>query len=406
MLNHFAAHLHAASLSKTHRARRLVVLGAVACVAGSFITACGGGGSGYSQPNPPPQAARSVYTEGTISGFGSIIVGGVRFDDSGATVVDDDGARHGLDDLKLGMSVSIDSGEVSNGSAVANEVRFSSEIVGPISSVGANSLVVLGQTIVVNGATVFDDSLPGGLAALGAADVVEVYALFDASSGRYIATRVEDKNNAKEYRLRGVVAGLDAGAKTFRIGSETISYANARDLPAGLDNGQTVRVRLQTVAVGGVWQATRVQSGREDTKDHDEAEVKGTITEFTSATQFSVNGLPVDATNAQFRDGTGGVALGAVVEVEGAIRGGVLVAKSVHLEDSEDLDIELHGSVGSLNAQAQTFVLRGVTVDYSAVVTWERGSEANLADGVQLEVEGTLSGDGTRMVASKVKFED
>ena len=42
----------------------------------------------------------------------------------------------------------------------------------------------------------FDDSLAGGFAGLRWARCVEMHALFDASTGHYVATRIEDKASA------------------------------------------------------------------------------------------------------------------------------------------------------------------------------------------------------------------
>ena len=94
-----------------------------------------------------------TYASGPITGFGSIIVNGVRFDDSAAAVSDDDGAAIGRDRLKLGMQVEIESEVVSDdGSgrkARAAHVRFCSEIVGPVEGapdVASGRLTVLGNT--------------------------------------------------------------------------------------------------------------------------------------------------------------------------------------------------------------------------------------------------------------------
>ena len=61
-------------------------------------------------------ATTSTLTEGPITGFGSIIVNGVRFDDSAAAVSDDDDAASGRDRLKLGMQVEVESESVSDAS--------------------------------------------------------------------------------------------------------------------------------------------------------------------------------------------------------------------------------------------------------------------------------------------------
>src|SRR5215468_3895816 len=104
-----------------------------ALVALLLAVACGGGGGGNM---PPPNQA---FTQGTIMGFGSVIVNGVRFDDSAAQVTDDDGQAHDKGDLKLGMNVEIDSSGIdrSSNTAVASHIRFGAAIVGPVSAISA-----------------------------------------------------------------------------------------------------------------------------------------------------------------------------------------------------------------------------------------------------------------------------
>ena len=76
----------------------------------------------------------TTYTQGVITGFGSVIVGGVRFDDSLAAVRDDDGNARNRSELRLGMMVEVDAGSVDRAaaSAQAMQIRWGSEIVGPV----------------------------------------------------------------------------------------------------------------------------------------------------------------------------------------------------------------------------------------------------------------------------------
>ena len=386
----------------------------LSALAVSALVACGGGG-GTDAVTPPP-AAVGAFTSGAITGFGSIIVNGVRFDDSAATVYDDNGERRGRDDLKLGAHVEIEGSSIdrATGTATATVIRYGSELVGPLSSVDvANGrLSLLGQTVEITSTTVFDDSLPGGLAALPAGIVLEVHAQFDAARGVYVATRIEDKASPLAYKLRGSVSELNTVAKTFRIGGASISYANASQVLAGLANGLWVRVELNTTPVGGQWLASSVRGEDHRREDRSEAEVKGRISSFTSVTQFSVDGLPVDASAASFPEGQSGVVAGALVEVEGALVNGVLVARKVSLEDDDDgsddsqEDYELHGSLSGLDSVAKTFMLRGLKVSYAGPVTYRDGSEAGLANGARVEVKGVLSADGTQLVATRISFED
>jgi len=382
------------------------VLAALLLVAG-----CGGGDN--------TTASRQAFTQGTITGFGSIIVNGIRFDESMAQVSDDDGQAHDASELKLGMNVEVESSDIDrvSNSARASHVRFGAAIVGPVSAINTGTtpktLTVLDQIVEISNTTVFDDSLANGLDSIMIDDVIEVHALLDTATGHYLAKRIEADPGATVFKLRGVVADLDSTAKTFRIGGAPINFAGVAnaDLPPNFANDLKVRVRMQTVKNGdGAWVAVSIRSGERRVEDHEEAEVHGTITDFTSLTSFSVNGLPVDASGAAFPDGTAGIEYGAEVEVQGAIVNGVLVATRVELEDHHRNDdrnrCELHGLISGLNTQAKTFVVRGVTVHYnSATTVFQGGTEADLANDRLVEVKGSLSSNGTTVEASLIRFE-
>ena len=384
-----------------------------------FVAACGGGGedppASVAAPAAPAASAEkaTAWTAGPISGFGSVIVNGVRFDDSAAVVSDDSDRTQSRDRLKLGMMVEVDGASVAAGTGRALRIRFGSEIVGPVGAkdATAGTLVVLGQTVVVTDTTVFDDSLAGGFAAIESGRVLEVHALYDASTGRYRATRIEAEDGALAYKLRGLVSGLDTTARTFVLGGQTVSYAGvpAAALPAQLADGMRVRVSLQTAQVNGAWVATSVRSGVRAVEDRSAGHVRGAITALTGTTGFEIDGLKVDTSRAQFPDGRTGIVVGARVEVEGPIVGGVLVAAKVELDDRRASDrhgFELHGTVSSLDTAARTFTLRGVKVDWSGAVNWRDGNAARLADGVRVEVKGVPSADRTRLVATRISFED
>ena len=380
-------------------------------VAGALLTAllvaaCGGGG-GVGTGG----ATASAFTTGPIGGFGSIIVDGVRFDDSSAVIEDDDGNRGSSASLKLGMMCDIDSDTIddSTGRAKARHIRFGSEIIGPVATVDttAGTFTVLDQTVEVRPETVIEASL--GTLADFAGKLVEVHALFQASSGHYIATRIEDATGAAFFKLRGLISALDTSAKTFKIGDALISYANVADadLPAGFADGLRVRVRLQTVQVAGAWVATSIRSGVRKVEDHDDARLRGTVTAFTDATHFEVNGIAVDASAARIDNGP--VTAGARVEVRGTAAASTIAATRVTVllaDDDAIRGIELHGTASALDTTAKTFVLRGITVNYGGTVVFKDGTAAQLADGVQLEVKGVLSADRSTLAAAVIEFEN
>ena len=390
----------------------------VAGLAAAVLVACGGGGADDAAPEGAQAGgtapSASAYAAGPVTGFGSVIVNGVRYDDSAALVQDDDGATSSRDRLKRGWMVEVEAAAVDRaaGTGRALRIRHASELVGPVGAIdtAAGTLTVLGQTVVLSPTTVFDDRLAGGLPALKAGDVVEIHARLDAATGRYLATRVEPQAAATAWRLRGTVANLDTAARTFTIGGATVSYASVATVPPGLANGSVVGVLLSTTAVDGRWQAVALRPAARPLGGVTSAHVRGAVTAFTSTAAFTVNGVAVDASAAQFPDGTDGLRLGTQVEVEGAVVNGVLVARKVELEEhhaGEDRHrFELHGTVGALDTAARSFVLRGVTVTYGAATQWQRGSEADLANGRRVEVRGMPSADRSRLAATRIEFED
>ena len=385
----------------------------VALLAGTsmaaLLVACGGGGG--DTPAVGGATAQS-FSSGPISGLGSIIVNGVRFDDSAARVEDEDGAAHAARELKLGMMVEVQAGSIDDSSARASAslIRFGSELRGPVASIdaAASTLRVLDQTIEVKPTTVFEDGL-AGFGAIGVGQVLEIHAQFNGATDRYVATRIEREDSAAEYRLRGRIAALDTATKTFKIGDAVINYGNlpAANLPT-LTDGQRVRVRLQTAQVNGQWVATAVRSGVRRVDDIADARLRGLVTAFTSAQQFEVQGIPVDAGNASFEPNAAAVRLGALVEVRGRAVDGKIVATRVKLRDERDDDlqrVELHGDVSALDTTAQTFLLRDVKVNYSRVIEWKDGRPADLANGKQLEVKGVWSEDRRVLFALLIEFE-
>jgi hypothetical protein len=331
-------------------------------------------------------------------------------------VLDDDGAARSRGELKLGMTVEVDSGAINNGAsgsaATATRIRFGSEIVGPVTALDRTqgALTVLGQTVKISVETVFDERLAGGLAAVAAGQVLEVYALYDAATGSYKATRIEPRVAALQWHLRGPLVALDTAAKTLRIGAATFSYADASGVPATLALGGVVRLSVGTVPDGANrYVVSAFGEGVREPRDRDEARVKGLVTAFVSSAAFSINGLPIDASAASFPDGTAGLALGARAEAEGSLSGGVLRASQVGIESEDevrDRGFELKGAITSADAAGRTFVLRGVTVSTArADLRLDDGSLADLLPGREVEVKAQLSADRTRLEATRIKFE-
>jgi hypothetical protein len=385
--------------------RRDWLLAALAMLGGCGGVDSGGTGTGTAPP---------TLAVGTITGFGSIIVNGVRYDDSAAAIEDDDGRALTPAQLKLGMQATVQASAIvvnaGVSSATASTIAVRSDILGPVEAIdrALGRLTVLGQSVAVVASTVFDDALAMGLAAVNVGDLLEVHGGFDAAAGRTVATRIERRASATAYKLRGVIGGVSLVDRTLTIGNALVDWSGAA--PANpsttLVPGALIRVVLSPTRSGTAWRATSLAIVTPMLADRDRVEVEGRITAFTSAQRFEVAGLPVDASAASFPDGTVAIVLGAKVEVKGSARGGVIVAQVVEVERDDDASgFELHGTIAAVDPVAQRLVVRGITVAWSAATQFDGGSAADLLVGREVEIRGSLSADGTRLDATLIHVE-
>jgi hypothetical protein len=400
------------------RPTRVSALGA--CVFTALaVMACGGGGSGGMTAGI--DRGGITIAQGPITGFGSVIVNGVRFSTTGATILVN-GAAATEADLAIGQVVRVE-GTVDAGgtTGTARSVSFDDNVTGPIESIDLASgrLVVLGQPVQTGPATSFDDSIvPRSLEGLAVADRIEVSGLV-AADGVINATRIERSAAADDLEVRGTVSGLDAGAQRFDINELEVDYSAAQleDFPAGGPaDGDLVEVH-GTLDVGGTLVASRVE--RKDQTlpgdDDDHADLEGLVTRFVSATDFDVAGQPVTTNTAtEFRKGTAAnLALGVNVEVEGDFDGsGRVVADKIEFRRAADAEIRIDAFVDDVDSSAGTLVVLGVTVRTDAVTRFEDHSEARLkgfaigdlraGDFVELRAYD----DGGTLIATRLERDD
>lgn len=379
---------------------------AVALVLAAVLGAGCGGGVGTG-------GTGGGYAQGTVSGLGSIIVNGVRYDDSTAVVTDVDGTVRSAAALGLGMTVEVESGDIASTGgrleATATAVRYTSEIVGPIAAVDTvtRRLTVLGQTVQIDAGTVFGAPLAGiGSLAVGA--IVELHADLNAASGVYRATRVDARADADTpaWRIRGLIASRNVLTQRLRIGSAEFDYAAVP--PAGVVVGRIARATLQKTAPdSAVWTVTALQTGQRELPEGRDATLNGLVTEIEPQPQFfSVNGQPVSAAGLTLPSG---ITLGARVEVRGRITGGKLRATEVSvlvgLAAAPTTDIELVGRVAAPDAAARTFKLRGVTVSHAAPgLQLTGGGVDDLVAGRAVVVRGAPDAAGSGITARSIEF--
>jgi hypothetical protein len=365
---------------------------------------CGGGVGGE---------GTGSFASGPVTGFGSIIVNDVRYDDSRATLVDDDGGPLPSGSLALGAMVQVSGGAIgsdaTDGSAVATayRVQVTRAVVGPVGSVdaAAGRLVVLGQTVRTTAGTVLDARLAGGLATLKAGDLVEVHGAYDASARAYVATRLALAADDSTWRVRGPVGTVDATGRTVTIGSQTYGFPSSMAADA-LRTGAVVQVQVQSGGSGPLQLKSTPKA--EDTPASGEGtELRGRITLLASATRFAVGNVTVDASTARV---SGVPALGAELRVSGTMQSGVLLAREVRVEAVEGggtASFSLRGPVNSLDMTARRLVVRGTTVSYArSDLVVEKGTLAQLAVGRQVRIDGVLSADRTVLEATRLRFDD
>ena len=343
--------------------------------AAALTAACGGSSGGGASSNTPNVGAvppESAVAFGAISGFGSIIVNGVRYDTSSASFSIDDSPGT-EDDLEVGDVVIIDGTVSSSGTTgTAISVTFNDNVEGPISAIpDATTLIVLGQTVHITADTSFDDSIvPRSIDGLAVTDIVEVSGFVD-SIGDILATRIELKNPGPgdEFEVTGIVEGHVPGAMTFMINALVVNYSAAmldNDFPGGvITDGDLVEAKGLTINGLGEFVATEVDFEDDqlaglagDADDH--AEIEGLITRFGSQDDFDVSGITVDARNAMFEGDVNILGLNVKVEVEGRFNANrVLVADKVDIR--RDSVVEIEGFV-DLDPSAGTVTVLGITI--------------------------------------------
>lgn len=368
-----------------------------------MLSACGGGGGTTSSASTGTTTAAAVYA-GPISGFGSVVVNGVRFSSVGASLRDDDGQTVNLSQLKLGMTVRVN-GDVddSTGQGTASQLEVVHGTRGILTAVNTSTgtLTLLGQTVSTNAATVYQGV--ANLAALTIGQSVEVYGAQQAD-GTLLATLVEVKG-LNALSLSGVVRGLTPSS--FQVGTLTVNYTS--NLVTGtLADGQRVKVKAGTNGlVGNVLTASSVQVLNAsfylgNSIAGTRLKLKGVAEATPVDGLLLVSGTPVNLSAARFEGGAAIVA-GQFVEIKGTWDGSTLQATQVELEGYRESQIggrnELYGAVSSLTGTVA--VVNGVSVDLSQA-RFEHGTLAQVAVGSYVEIKGNMSGN--TLLATKVEL--
>jgi hypothetical protein len=182
------------------------------------------GGTGISTAaNTRGDGIGGTGIRGTITGFGSILVNGLKLDFDHKTTVVADGKPVSLEALRVGQIVQ-GVARAKDGKLSLATLEIQHAVTGPLSAIdyAAQTLTVLGQNVRVNLAG--DAAAIAAFRTLQAGDVVSVSGLRQAD-GTIVATRVDETSHDDRTLLRGVAASVTASS--MRVGDLDVS------LPAG-----------------------------------------------------------------------------------------------------------------------------------------------------------------------------
>ena len=378
------------------------------------LAGCSGGTGGTGATSSSTNAVSiGVMTKG------SIIVNGVHFDDSTATIRIDDRAGTSAE-LQSGMVVKV-RGQINDDrlNGVAQQVEVENEVRGTVQTTNPSavppSFTVINQTALVDDLTVFANFTPtpaspsAAVTALtSGASIVEVHGLRDAT-GNIHASRVELLSaNPLGDELRGIITGFSAS--TFTLNGVNVDFSGATVSPMGaiLANGQPVEVHGSFS--GATFFATRVD--REDLEDvqfehaaGEEFEIEGQVNGCGAANpcmSFSV-GTQAVQTNAstRFENGTAAdLADNIRIEAEGhQFTGTTLIAEKIEFKRARVIVTGMATVTGGTIPGAGTLEVLGKTVQITSFT--EINQTNGVTTGELVEVRGFVDTTGT-IVAERV----
>ena len=397
-----------------------------------LTVSCGGGGGGGGKLAGGGIGGTGVISAGVITAFGSVEVNGTEFDTSNAVIIIN-GVEIGVgddfvpDNLELGMVVTVEGRIEEDESFVADRIIYSTNVIGPVENISdidatTKEIVVLGQTVIVNVITQFEET---DFNAITEDDVVAVSGYFD-DNGVIRATFLEktgDITSILEFEVTGFVENLDPDLKTFMINGLRINYSSiSDDLPEGIPaDDQFVEVEGELVA--GEMIADSIKLADElDGEDGDQVEIMGFVTEVISKNdiiKFKIGNQEVDADSDQdvvvYVDGApGDINPGQLLEAEGSLEDGILVAVEVEFWEPDQTEVEgIVDEVVFIDIDGKLFPeftledREDQVVQTNAETVFEDIEKEEIEVGINIEVKGVPQDIEQSVIkADKVSFEE
>ncbi len=344
----------------------------VACGGGGGTDIAGIGGSGF-------------VSSGTITGFGSIFVNGVKFETIRSSF-DIEGTQGTQDDLAIGMVVKVNGTINPDGvTGTATEIIFDDDLQGPVANfnLAADRLTatftVMGINVQVDKKTTYFDPDNGGIT-IDTIDgkMVELSGFFDGT-GTLIASRIENKTGSGDdnVELKGVITELIGSSfKLQGITVDTTLTTVLKDLPNNL-LANNIQVEVKGIFDGSKIIASEIESEEFEYGDSGEFEMEGFITDFAD-NQFKINGITVKFNNTtQMEPSTIQLANNLQIEVEGQLVNGVLIATEIKLRGG---DIEVSAPITFVDIANNRFEIEPV---YGQPIIIQTGTETQFENELQ-----------------------
>ncbi|MCX7174740.1 MAG: DUF5666 domain-containing protein [Proteobacteria bacterium] len=375
-------------------------IAAISAIAVSILLSGCGGGAISTLLADVRSGGTGARVLGVLTGFGSLIVDGMRRDDSMATYLSEEDQGAGLAMASTGMMLGHSLELSLDASDNVTSVMVSPELVGTVTGAGANGITVLGTSISVNRDTALGPAtvLVGyaSPSAIQIGDRVAVYGLIRTNSQGAIslqATLIASKTTGSGVRLTGYITQYNGAAGSFVIGNQTVTVGSATLSPAGgsLVNGELVTVWSKAAPIGNSIAADSIRI-KGPTGSSGTLTLSGPVSGYASPTNFKIRNVTVDARNATVSPAGAAVSDGKYVVAIGNYDASTntLTASAVTIyAPAPAASVELHGTILNFVSPA-SFTVRGVVVDASSASV-VGGTAAQLGNGVFVEVSGAVA---------------
>ena len=386
----------------------------IACSGGGGQLA-GIGGSGY-------------ISTGTVTGFGSVLVNGHKFEIESTTVIEvEDNENATQAELSVGMVVQV-FGSITGVNPTATRIHYSDDLEGPITFISENAdataktFSVLGNNVVLHTA---DTIYNGGASysTLADGDILEVSGFYD-NANVLQASYVELKSPSSSVEIAGEISGLPGS--TFIVNGVNIDPSSAilSNLPDALVNGLVVEVKGTYNSTTNTITANEIE-GNDDVliDDGSTVSIEGYISNYVDNANFKINNQLIDATTATLIPAAMVLEDGIKVDAEGVIDNGVLVATEVETRNGNDEVTAVVNGVDTVNNRITVSVVASqpsITIQLTPSTITEDDidpvDQLNLSSIIintdYVEVRGFKSGPGTitatrvkRIVGEKIKLQ-